>query len=112
MGFELLGITGPIYLLIGLGWLAARRAWMTAEQGRALSRFVAQFCVPALLIRTLSRLSPAETLQADFLVPYAAGSLLAMGIVLAVSTLALRRPWSLAAMQALGASSSNSLFIG
>jgi len=112
MGFELLGITGPIYLPIGLGWLAARRAWMTAEQGRALGRFVAQFCVPALLIRTLSRLSPAETLQADFLVPFAAGSLLAMGIVLAVSTLALRRPWSLAAMQALGASSSNSLFIG
>jgi len=50
---------------------------MTVDQGRALRRSVARFCVPALLIRTLSRLSPSETLQADFLVPFAAGALLA-----------------------------------
>lgn len=112
MNVGLLQVTGPIYLLIGLGYVAARRGWISSDHGRVLGRFVAQFCVPALVLRTLSHLTPEQILQADFLLPYAFGSLLAMGIVLAVSTLALGRPMSLAAIQSLGASSSNSVFIG
>lgn len=98
--------------MIGLGYVAARRGWISIDHGRVLGRFVAQFCVPALVLHTLAHLTPEQILQADFLLPYAFGSLAAMGIVLAVSTLALGRPMSLAAIQSLGASSSNSVFIG
>lgn len=109
---NLLEVTGPVYLLIGLGWFAVRRGWIQIEQSRAIGLFVARFCIPAMLIRTLAHLPLTQTLQADFLGPYALGSLLAMGGVLAVSRWVLRRPVSLAAIQSLGASSSNSMFIG
>lgn len=112
MNLDLLEITGPVYLLIGLGWLAARTGWVAPEQVRSLGRFVILFCVPAILLRTLAHTPIARTLQVDFLGPYALGSLVAMGAVLAVAKVGLRRPMSLAALQALGASASNSLFIG
>jgi predicted permease len=108
---DLIDVTGPIYLLIGAGYVAVRRGWMQPEQLRALGRFVIQFCVPAILLRTLARMPIEHALRFDFLLPYLAGSLLAMGGVLAVSTGLLKRPLPLAALQALGASSSNSLFV-
>ena len=49
MNVELLQVTVPIYLLIGLGHVAARRGWISSDHGRMLGRFVAQFCVPALV---------------------------------------------------------------
>lgn len=112
MTLHLLDITGPVYLLIGLGYTAARMGWIAPDQVRALGRFVISFCVPAMLLRTLSHTPIERTLEFSFLGPYAIGSLLAMALVLVVARLALRRPMSLAAMQALGASGSNSLFIG
>ena len=111
MSVDLLQITGPIYLLIGTGWLAVRKGWMAPDQLRALGRFVIQFCVPAILLRALAGLPIAQAMRLDFLLPYLAGSLATLSIVMLVSCLLLRRPLPLAALQALGASSSNSLFI-
>jgi malonate transporter and related proteins len=112
MSTNVLEVTGPVYLLIGLGYVAVRRGWMAAENVRALGRFVIQFCVPAMLVRTLAHAPLSTTLQVDFIGPYLIGSLVAMGTVLALSKALLRRPMSLAGIQALGASSSNSMFIG
>lgn len=109
---NILSVTAPIYLLMAVGFAAVRLGWMSAADMRVLGRFVALFCVPALLFRAISRQSITEVLHGDYLAVYAGGSLLAMG---AVTLFALRvrgRPLSLAAMQGLGASASNSAFVG
>lgn len=77
-----------------------------------LGRFTAQFGVPALLFRAISRQPLGAVLNGDYLAVYAAGSLTALFIVTLVAWRLRERPVSLAALQGLGASGSNSAFIG
>jgi predicted permease len=107
-----LGVTAPIYLLIAAGYAAVRLGWMAQPDIRALGRFVAQFCVPALLFKALSRQSLAEVLHLDYLMVYTAGSLLALSSVTLFARFGRGRSMSMAAMQGMGASSSNSAFVG
>lgn len=109
---HVLGVTAPIYLLIAAGFAAVRLGWMAPPDMRVLGRFVAQFCVPALLFRAVSRQQLAEVLHADYLAVYAGGSLL---VLVAVTLFARRvrgRPMALAALQGLGSAGSNSAFVG
>lgn len=109
---NVLNVTGPIYLLIAAGFLLVRFGVLAQADMRVLGRFVVQFCIPALLLRTLAHLPIAEVLYWNYLLAYAAGSLIALFSVLLFSRQVLRRPISLAAMQGLGASGSNSAFVG
>ncbi len=108
----ILHATAPVQMLIGLGWLAARWRWLSADQGRALGRFVACFCVPALMLRTLMGLRPAEVLRLDVVLPYAVGSLATFALVHVFARMAGRRPHAVAAIEGLGAAGSNSMFVG
>ncbi|WP_418320982.1 AEC family transporter [Piscinibacter sakaiensis] len=109
---NVLGVTAPIYLLIAAGFITVRMGWMAGSDMRILGRFVAQFCVPALLFRAVTRQPLDQVLHGDFLFVYAAGSLLTVALVLAVALRLRRASLSLAAVQALGAAGSNSVFIG
>jgi predicted permease len=109
---SVLGVTAPIYLLIAAGYVAVRAGWMSGADMRVLGRFVAQFCVPALLLRTLSTQRLGTVFNAHYLLVYAGGSLLALALVMAISRGLLKRPATLAALQGLGASNSNSAFVG
>ncbi len=107
-----LAVTTPIYLLIAVGFASVRLGWMTSADMRVLGRFTAQFGVPALLFRAISRQPLGAVLNGDYLAVYAAGSLTALFIVTLVAWRLRERPVSLAALQGLGASGSNSAFIG
>ena len=109
---HVLEVTGPIYLLMALGYLALRAQWLAPADLRVLGRFVVLFCLPALLFRSLAKQPLMQILQADYLMIYATGSLMTLGTVLLVARVVLGRPWSLAAMQAMGATGSNSAFVG
>ncbi len=109
---NVLSITAPIYLLIAAGFVTVRLGWMAAADVRVLGRFVVQFCVPALLFRAITRQPLAEVVQGDYLLVYAAGSLLTLASVWLFARRLRGASTSLAAMQALGASGSNSVFIG
>lgn len=109
---SVLGITAPIYLLIAAGFCMVRFGWMAAPDLRVLGRFVAQFCVPALLFRAITRQPLGEVLQTEFLFVYVAGSLLSLALVLVFARRVRGRDMSLAAIQGLGAANSNSAFIG
>jgi malonate transporter len=109
---SVLKVTGPIYLLVAVGFLAIKRGWMASADMRILGRFVAQFSLPALLFGSLARRPIAQVLHADYLAVYAAGSALSWGLTLAVSRWGLKRPLSLAAIQGMGAACSNSAFVG
>lgn len=105
-------VTLPIYLGIALGFCVVRWGWMQPLEVRALGKYTVLIGVPALLFRAISHQSLGAVLHADYLVVYALGSLLAMGLVTLVAWRLLGRTFSLAALQGLGAAGSNSMFIG
>lgn len=109
---ELFSITAPIFLLIGLGYVAVRFGIVTRQQAQGLAAFVLNFALPALIIDALSTRPFAELIDVRYLAAYGVGSLLAFGAMLALMLVVLRRPLSHAAMAALGSAGSNSGFIG
>jgi len=109
---EVLAITTPIYLLIGLGYLSGRGGLFTAGELRVLGRFVLMFSLPALLFDAVSRRTLEEVLNGAYLLAYAAGSLAVLGIGLAWARWRRGAPISLAALQGMGMSSSNSGYVG
>ncbi len=109
---EVLAITTPIYLLIGLGYLAGRGGLFTATELRVLGRFVLMFSLPALLFDAVSRRTLEEVLNGAYLFAYATGSLAVLGLGTAWARWRRGAPISLAALQGMGMSSSNSGYVG
>lgn len=108
----ILGITGPIFILIAVGFGAVRLRVLAATDMRALGVFVINFALPALLFTAMSAGSITQTLRLDLLLPYALGSLAVVGLVVALAMTVLRRKLQMAAVLAMGMSVSNSAFIG
>lgn len=109
---DVLAIIVPIYLLIGLGYAAGRAGVFGSTELRVLGRFVLLFCLPALLFDAVSRRRLDEVLNPAYLAAYAGGSLAVFGVGLAWARWRRGAPLSLAAMQGLGMSSSNSGYVG
>jgi predicted permease len=109
---NILSITGPIYLVIVGGFLSVRLGLFEKRDTRALGTFVANFCVPALLFRTLGSRDIDEVLDLRYMLAYACGSL----TVLLGTYFGMRRlrgaVSAKAALLGLGMSSSNSAYIG
>lgn len=108
---DLVNLTGPIFALIGLGWLGVRAGLLDRAQLPALGRFVMVFCLPALLLRALGQRDPMEVANGRYLLAYAAGSLLTLGAGLLWSR-SRGQPRDRAAIAAMGMSCSNSAFVG
>lgn len=68
---DILAVIAPIFMLIGLGYLAVRLALFPQDRLAALGLLVVRFALPALILHSLSSRSPAELLNT----PYLAGSL-------------------------------------
>jgi malonate transporter and related proteins len=109
---QILSITGPIYLIIALGFLSVRFGLFAKPDMRVLGRFVIDFCLPALLFNALSQRNPGEVLNGTYLLAYASGSLLVLFAVIMVERRIRGKPIAQAALNGLGMSSSNSGFIG
>lgn len=109
---EILTITTPIFLLIGLGFLAARSGLMRPEQVRGIGSFVINFALPALMLNALATRPIAEVLNGGYLLAYGGASLAVFALGFAVSRWLRRDSPSGSALSALGMSGSNSGFIG
>ena len=108
----ILAITGPIFILIAVGFAAVRLRVLATTDMRALGVFVINFALPSLLFTAMSAGSVTQTLRLDLLLPYALGSLTVVGLVVALAMTVLRRKLQIAAVLAMGMSVSNSAFIG
>lgn len=108
----ILAITGPIFILIAVGFAAVRLRVLATTDMRALGVFVINFALPALLFTAMSAGSVTQTLRLDLLLPYALGSLAVVGLVVALAMTVLQRKLQMAAVLAMGMSVSNSAFIG
>jgi len=107
-----LTVTLPIYLGIALGYVAVWCGWLQPTEVKALGRYTVLIGVPALLFRGIAHQTLGAVLHPDFLAIYALGSLTAMATVTLVASLVRGRSWSLAGLQGVGSSCSNSMFVG
>ena len=106
---NVLAVTTPIYLLIGLGFLAVRAGWFSRADMRVLGQRVLRFALPAMLFGMLARRSVGEILNAHYLLAYAGGSLAALA---AGWFWARRHGSSYRAFVGMGMGFSNSGFVG
>jgi len=108
---DILAITTPIFLLIGIGYLAVMLRLFSKDQVRGLGGFVINFALPALIFRALVQRPLDEVFNPVYLIAYGSGS---AALFLGAWLLAHHRgkPVSESSILALGMSASNSGFIG
>lgn len=109
---DILSITGPIFLIIGLGYAAGRAGIFARSDARSLGLFVLYVAMPALVIRALSQRSLGEILDARFIIGYATAAFLVFWLVFLIANRFWPERRARSAMVALGAAMSNSGFIG
>ncbi|MBR0564708.1 AEC family transporter [Azoarcus sp. L1K30] len=109
---DILSITSPIFILIGLGYCAVRAGFFSRADMRVLGTFVINFALPAMLFKALSQRAFSEVMNAGYLLAYAIGSLFAMGVAVLVARKWQQRDYQSSVVVGMGASMSNSAFIG
>ena len=109
---EILGITGPIYLAIALGYLVTQRGLFTRADMQVFGKFTIQLALPALLFNALSRRSVGEILNWQYLAAYAVATLAVVLGGLFWTRRVQGQPLSLASVVTMGMACSNSGFVG
>lgn len=110
--FEILAITGPIYLAIALGYVVTRRGLFGPADMQAFGKFTLHLALPALLFNALSRRSVSDILNWQYLGAYALGSLLVVLGGLLWSRCVRGQPLALSSVLSMGMACSNSGFVG
>jgi predicted permease len=106
---NVLAVTSPIFLIIALGYLAARVEWLGPNETRALGVFVLRFAMPALIFKALASRPLGEIADARLIAAYAGASALCFATLFALFA---RRGRAVGAMRALAGAAPNSGFVG
>ena len=109
---EILTITGPIYLVILIGFLTVKFGLFAAPDMRLIGKFVLFLSLPALLFRALSTRSFSEIFLPGYMLAYLIGSLIMVTLGYAFSRGVLGQTSSSSAVSAMGMSCPNSGFVG
>ena len=109
---QTLFVTGPIYLVIALGFVAVRLDVLSKPDMRVLGTFVVNFALPALVFTALTQRPIQEILDAHYVLDYAAGSLIVLFVAFGWGRWKQGKsaPWSV--LCGMGMSCSNSGFVG
>ncbi len=107
-----LSITLPIYLLMLLGWAAARQGLFNKDELRLVGRFIVQIALPALLFKAVGSRPLGELLHLGYLAAMAIGSLSVFAAVWFWALKVKGRAHAAAAIQAMGSSFSNTGYVG
>mgnify|MGYP000211507975 CR=1 FL=1 len=108
----ILGITGPIYLCIALGWLATRAGLFQRGDMRVLGQFVLYIALPALLFDAVGKRPVGDILDGRYLGIYALGGLATMAAGLLWTRRVARQAPLPAVVQTMGMSCPNTGFVG
>ena len=109
---DVITLTAPVFLIIGLGYIASRGGLVSREQVRGIGVFVLNFALPALVIKALAERPIGEVFNPWYLLAYGLGSLGVFGLGLAYFRFVRGRGLADAAIAGLGMSASNSGFVG
>ena len=110
--FDILAITGPIYLAIALGYGFTRQGVFSRADMQVFGKFTLNLALPALLFNALSQRSVAEILNAQYLLAYTLGSLLVIFGGLWWARRVQGHSLSYSSMMAMGMACPNSGFVG
>jgi malonate transporter len=105
---NILTITGPIYLSIGMGFAATQRGMFSKADGQVMGRFVLNFGLPAMLFNALANRNFSDVLHPKYLLAYGVGSLLSFACGLLLWRRLRHKGLTESGLVAMGFSSSNS----
>ena len=109
---DILGITGPIYCAIALGYWATRQGLFAQSDMQVFGKFTLNLALPALLFNALSQRTVSEILNPSYLLAYALGALVVTGGGLFWARKVKGHSLSFGSMMAMGMSCPNSGFVG
>jgi malonate transporter and related proteins len=109
---DLLTLILPIFVLVGVGYAAVRLSFVPEQLVQALGGFVLNFALPALILHALLQQDLRQTLNWNYILAYAAGSLVVFIAMLLFLRAGLKKPLPHASIAALGGCASNSGFVG
>jgi malonate transporter and related proteins len=109
---EVLTIVLPIFVVIAIGFAAVRFGVLQRADMRVLGAFTINFAMPALIIRAFTQNAIQDVIDPRYLGGYAIASLVLFIAVFLLASRLTPQPVTRSAMQAMGASMSNSGFIG
>ena len=107
---SVLAISGPIFFIVLLGFVAAKAKLVRPAEARALGAFVINFALPALLFKALAQRPAAALLDSTLIGHYGGGSVLVFTLITLIMVRRYRP--QKAATIAVGTSLSNSAFMG
>ena len=109
---DILTIVAPIFIVIAMGYVGVQLRIIDQAGLSVLGRFVLYFALPALIVTTLAKPGLLNGIEPLFLAAYGGGTLLTYGLMFALSKGGMRDIVSRAGVKSLGASFSNSAFVG
>lgn len=102
----------PICFIVFLGYWAVRRGYVASAHIQPLSQFVMKVSLPAFLLQALAGKNLAEIWHPAYFLGYGGGSLLLFALTYWLCRKMFSQPMSHASVLAMGASMSNTGFIG
>lgn len=102
----------PVFILIGLGYFAFKQGLIKAEAMSSLGNIVLYCAIPAVMIGGLSKIHINEIVEPYFLLAYGIGSLLNLLFALLLTLKLKGNPLTKSAIQSMGMSIPNSMFVG
>jgi malonate transporter and related proteins len=110
---DILAITSPIFILVGIGFFAVWKNMVAREGIRYLAAFLVNIAVPILLFKSISARHISEVIQLDFLTAYGLlGSVASFTLIFTISRFLLHKDLTSSSIYSMGGSLSNSLMIG
>lgn len=107
-----ISVTLPIFLIIALGFVAARAGQFRPDHLRAMGRFVINFAIPPMIFRSLTQGPIREVLNVRYIGAYAGAALTLFAVTALWAATVRRKRGSSVAMFAMGCSGSNSAMVG
>jgi malonate transporter and related proteins len=108
----LLDVVLPVFLVIGLGWLLARRGKFGEKAVDALMEFSQGIAVPCLLFRQMAHMDLGQSFSIGLVTSFYAGAFICFGLALLVAWKWLGRPLDESVATGFAAMFSNTLLLG
>jgi len=102
----------PIFGLLMVGYISANVGWFDKSAVRGLTRFVFDFAVPILLLRTISTTNLPNVIPWDYLASYYVGTLIILFSGLWLTRILWQRTFSEQVINAFSGSFSNTVLLG
>lgn len=108
----LIDIIVPVFGVVLIGFVAARKSWLSTAGVDGLAAFVFNFAVPAMLFRAMATRALPETIPWAFVVAYFGGVYVAWALGMVISRKVFKRDWPAAAMAGMTGGFANTVMLG